>query len=487
MTTPSQYGWKFALLIVLLCMGAALTCAFLGAKSLILVAGLAAVCGFLVLVIRFPEVLLVVCAFMPQWKTSYPLSQLGGGVDPTLVLLAGLLLLAAKQLLMHFSGLERQTIPDLFRGQWWLLSLYAAFCAMVAVSYTYTSAPEYGATKLLRLIFIGTLLLLSGLVFIRDESSLRRFFQFFIVCACITSLQLILHLEKRALGAEGDITRIGAGWLIGIGILLLLGYSHARSKLVSTLLIFSCLPLLLAGLIASAARGPLVALLLLLPIWLIFLDKRTSLSTRVLVAAVLSVSCVGSFLYLRSRDPGKYNSKLNEIVSMSEGEHTRGSANKRLKFYAETLQAIPDNLWLGQGVGSWSVVFTGKDARDYPHNLFLETTFEEGLAGQILLFAFLFAVGLAAYRVAKGSGFRYGVLLIVMTYSVTVTMFSGDLDDDRLIWLWAGVVIAVLRNMRPYYIVTRRVPARKRLASRTTPVPAPQAVLSTPTTYGERV
>jgi len=482
-----QYGWKFAALIVLLCMGTSVACAFLGAKSLLLVGGLVAVCGFLVLVVQFPETLLVVCAFMPQWKTSYPLSQLGGGVDPTLVLLAGLLLLMGKQLLLHFSGLERQTIPDLFRGQWWLLSLYAAFCAMVAVSYTYTSAPEYGGTKLLRLICIGTLLLLSGLVFVRDENSLRRFFRLFIACACITSLQLIFHLEKRVEGAEGDITRIGAGWLIGIGILLLLGYSYSRSKLISMLTIFACLPLLLAGLIASAARGPLIALLLFLPIWLFFFDKRTSFSTRVLVAAVLSVSCVGSFLYLRSRDPGKYNSKLNEIVSMSEGEHTTGSATKRLEFYAETLQAIPDNLWLGQGVGSWSVAFMGKDTRDYPHNLFLETTFEEGLTGQILLLIFLGAVGLAAYRVAKGSGFRYGVLLIVMMYCVTVTMFSGDLDDDRLIWFWAGIVIAVLRNMQPYYIVTRRVPARKRLAPRTAPVPAPQAVLSTPTTYGERV
>lgn len=487
MSSHSPYGWRFALAIVVVSACAAIICAFLGAKSLILVAGAAAACGFLVFAVRFPEALLAVCAFMPQWKSSYPLSGLGGGVDLTLVALAFLLLLIAKQSLMHFSRLERQSITDLFRGQWLPLSLYAAFCAMVAISYTYTSAPEYGGTKLLRLLFIGTLLLLSGLVLIRDERSLRRFFQMFIVCSCITSLQLIFHLETRAVGAEGDITRIGAGWLIGIGVLLLLGYSYSRSKFISAMLIFACLPLLLVGLIASAARGPLIALFLLLPIWLILFDKRTTFFTRVLVSGVLIASCAGAFVYLRAKDPGKYNSKLNEMVGMSEGRHTTGSATKRLRFYEETLQAIPDNLWLGQGVGSWSVVFTGKDTRDYPHNLFLETTFEEGLTGELLLLLFLFVVILAAYRAARASGFRYGVLTIIMMYCTTVTMFSGDLDDDRVIWLWAGVAIAVLRNMQTYYVLRRRVLARRSLRVRTAaPAPASPSVLKPATSYGEQ-
>lgn len=486
MSSRSPYGWKFALAIVFVCGCAAVVCAFLGAQSLILVAGALAACGFLVFAVRFPEALLAVCAFMPQWKSSYPLSGVGGGADLTVVALAFLLLLVAKQLLMHFSGLEYQSVADLFRGQLLPLALYGAFCAMVAISYTYTSAPDYGGTKLLRLLFIGTLLLFSGLLLIRDESSLRRFFQMFIACSCITSLQLIFHLEKRTLGAEGDITRIGAGWLIGIGVLLLLGYSYSRSKIVSGLLIFTLFPLLLAGLIASAARGPLIALFLLLPVWLIFFDKRTTFFTRMLVAGVLTVSCVASFVYLRAKDPGKYNSKLNEIVSMSEGRHTTGSATKRLRYYAETLQAIPDNLWLGQGVGSWSVLFMGKDTRDYPHNLFLETTFEEGLTGQLLLFSFLFVVLLAAYRIARASAFRYGVLTILMMYCMTVTMFSGDLDDDRVIWLWAGVTLAVLRNMHKYYVVKRRVPVQRRLEARTAAAAASQTVLKPAPSFGEQ-
>ena len=485
MNSPSQYGWKFALALVFLCVCAAVVCALLGAKSLLLVAGLVAACGFLFLVIRAPEILLVVCAFMPQWKTSYPLSEVGGGVDLTLLLLVGLLLVVIKQLLLHFSGVERENLPALFRGQWLPLALYAAFCAIVALSYSYTSAPDYGGTKLLRLVFIGTLFLLSGPVLIRDDRALHRFLQLFLLCSCVTSLQLILHLEKRALGAEGDITRIGAGWLIGTGILLLLGYPYSRSKFISGLLVALCLPLLLAGLVASAARGPLVALLLLLPVWLVFFDKRTTLTARVFVAGLLAACCVASFLYLRSRDPDKYNSKLNEIVSMSEGHNTTGSATKRLRFYAETAAAIPDHLWLGQGVGSWGVFFMGKDARDYPHNLFLETTFEEGLVGELLLLSFLVAVGVAAYRLAYASSFHYGVLAVIVMFCVTVTMFSGDLDDDRLIWLWAGVTIAALRNVQSRRVVVRRVLPRPSQVGRTAPLPTAEPILN-PATSGER-
>jgi O-antigen ligase len=117
-----------------------------------------------------------------------------------------------------------------------------------------------------------------------------------------------------------------------------------------------------------------------------------------------------------------------------------------LSFYSKTIEAIPDNLWLGQGVGSWSVFYYGKDARGYPHNLFLETTFEEGMVGEVLLLLFLYLLATATRRMLRATKLQYGVIAGLLLYCVSVSMFSGDLDDNRILWFWAGITMAVCRN-----------------------------------------
>jgi hypothetical protein len=44
------------------------------------------------------------------------------------------------------------------------------------------------------------------------------------------------------------------------------------------------------------------------------------------------------------------------------------------------------------------------------------------------------------------TNFQYGVLAGLLVYCVSVSMFSGDLDDNRILWLWAGIIMAVCRN-----------------------------------------
>jgi len=274
-----------------------------------------------------------------------------------------------------------------------------------------------------------------------------------VISACVTAVQMVFHLEHRGAGAETDITRIGAGWLIGMSILLLLGYPIVRDARRNLYLIVVALPLLSAGLIASAARGPMVSLAIALPLTLLWFSKQRLAGVRIWVAALLIGSCVASYFYLRHTDPDKYNAKLSEMIQLSTGRSASGSGVKRFSFYTRTLAAIPDNLWLGQGVGSWSIFYYGKDTRDYPHNLFLETTFEEGLVGQLLLLLFLGFLAMATRRMLKTTKLQYGVLAGLLIYCVSVSMFSGDLDDNRILWLWAGITMAICRNA---YLESRR-------------------------------
>jgi O-antigen ligase len=186
---------------------------------------------------------------------------------------------------------------------------------------------------------------------------------------------------------------------------------------------------------------------------------------------------------LRHFDPDKYNAKLSEMIQLSSGDKSsNGSAVKRFSFYTRTAAAIPDHFWLGQGVGSWSTFYYGRDTRGYPHNLLLETTFEEGVVGAVLLLLFLSFLAIAIRRMLVATDFQFGVLAGILVFCVSVSMFSGDLDDNRTLWLWAGIILAVCRNA---YLQSRRrnlLARYQRIAAR--PVPALSAgrtVLAHPT------
>jgi O-antigen ligase len=294
---------------------------------------------------------------------------------------------------------------------------------------------------------------------------------------------MIFHLQHRQVGAETDITRIGAGWLLGMSILLLVGYPIVRSRRRYLFCVVVGLPLLSAGLIASASRGAMVSLAVALLLTVFFFARRHFSAIRIWVAALLIGSCAASFFYLRHFDPDKYNAKLSEMIQLSGGDRgAEGSAAKRFPFYTRTLAALPDHLWLGQGIGSWSTFYYGRDMRGYPHNLLLETMFEEGVVGAVLFLLFLSFLAIAIRRMLLVTDFHYGVLAGLLVFCVSVSMFSGDLDDNRTLWLWSGIILAVCRNA---YLQSRRrslLDRYQRMTARKVPAVRPGRKVLAPAT-----
>src|SRR5262249_38304292 len=156
-------------------------------------------------------------------------------------------------------------------------------------------------------------------------------------------------------------------------------------------------------------------------------------ASHALAVALILACCVGSYLYIRRLDPDKYSGKAAELVRLSSGKAGSGSASQRLDYYRRTLLAIPDHLLFGEGVGSWSFFYYGADRREYPHNLFLETSYEEGLFGQLLLLGFLILMAYAIRDNLRVTNHHFGVLAGLLLFCVLVSMFSGDLDDNRIL------------------------------------------------------
>jgi O-antigen ligase len=172
---------------------------------------------------------------------------------------------------------------------------------------------------------------------------------------------------------------------------------------------------------------------------------RLRIATASFMLLFLALGLGGAYFALRQTDAGKYSAKANELEVLFTGGSSSGSGGERVGLYRTTLAALPKQPLLGSGIGSWSTFYYGSDQRNYPHNLFLEIAFEEGLVGFTAFLALLLLVGLSLYRMIGDSQLHFLALGLVVLYCVIISLFSGDLDDNRLLWLWIGVALSVSR------------------------------------------
>ena len=86
----------------------------------------------------------------------------------------------------------------------------------------------------------------------------------------------------------------------------------------------------------------------------------------------------------------------------------------------------------------------GEDVRLYPHNLVLELGAENGLIGVLIFGALIivtFAIGLTFLKREKGLArvvVRY--LLVVCCFSLLNAMVSGDINDNRILFTFVGLI-----------------------------------------------
>lgn len=421
--------------------------------------GLAAMAVVPYLIIQFPEWFLVAALFVPQWKAIFGYGSTGGSADPTVLMLICLAVGLLWRVVMWFGRIGYSELRGMFSRLHVQIGAFVLFAAVLTVSYAYTNAPLYGGTKLSRFLFIGILLFISPFFILLKERDFLNFSRLFVGFGTITAVALIGTLEMRSRNADTDITKIGAGWLVGMAVLLLIFYPLTQNRWRQRALVIILLPILVGGSMAAAARGPILSLTLCVFIGMANLIRVGKLksSTAAVMILFLLTGVGGSYLALRQTDLEKYNAKATELEDMASGGSSTGSAAKRLDFYRATINAIPNQPLFGTGIGSWPVFYYGTDVRGYPHNLLLEIAYEEGLGGLTIFLTLLFVVGVALVKMIRASHSHFLVLGLLVLYCVLVSLFSGDLDDNRVLWLWIGVGLSVCRIVQTHISDYRRV------------------------------
>lgn len=367
--------------------------------------------------------------------------------DPTMIVL--LLASAAIfiELLLAVSSNSRPSLHQLFAGQALGVLLFLGFTTVLALSYLYSPAHYWGQEKLLHFVVFESVVFFAPLILIHCEDDLEQLLVTFFLLGlalAIKSLYVFLHPTAKVLAGEKDITHIGAAQLIGMTLLIFF-YAQPFRRFPKILAV----PVLGIGMVACAARGPLLSMLIVMVVYSFAVRKNTGFVNykQILRGIAIVVVVTGCALLWVERFPAaqaKIAEKQLELEAFAGGAHNPGGTmEERLDYYRSAISAFRKDPLIGLGLDGWTVYYYGFEKSDYPHNIVLEIAAEQGVVGLATFLAFLAAVWMASRRIWKQRP-EHAFAIPLFLYSFLVCMFSGDINV-RALWFWSGTIFAISR------------------------------------------
>ena len=384
--------------------------------------------------------------------------------DPTVVFLGILAISLLLEVLLRLSGCARFTLRNAFAGQATVLITFLAFFSIMVISYMYTPAALAGGIKLARFVFISSPLFFAPFLLLNEERDLKQFVAISLVLSLVLAFRSVWEIAhgsglQMILAGNGDITRIGDAQLLGAMIIVLVYYRFTERF--ARFIIIVCIPILIVGLIACAARGPIFSLVFALVIGLFGIRRGSVFVSRKVVLvglALLAIVAVSSVLWIEKFPvaKSKFMQKKSELSLFSSWQNPGGTASQRLEFYRRATQGFHEKPFFGWGMGGWVTYYYGYDGTsktsrgrlpfqtEYPHNFVLEVAIEQGVIGLIALGLLLVAVSKRLKRLRTDGAGRYSFLVPIILYYLAAGMFSQDINSREL-WFWCGVVCSVAR------------------------------------------
>lgn len=411
-----------------------------------------AVIILVILILKYPPLSLALFLMTPFFKAAlmlkFPIFRV---VDYTVM--CGILVLIAMAYSFIRSGGRLKDILSI------PLFVYLLLAAILLVGVTYTSAPKYGLQKSSRFATLGLIAFLAPIVFAHSVKEVKLMIWIIIGGGILLAVGTIVEpyaavlrtsAETRAGFLESSplatATKIGVAATIFL-LFAIMAHTSLRLRIAS----LTVLPLMIAGMVITGSRGPFLGLILT---WLvaIFICRRgISKAWIPVITAAISIAMIVSF------------AKLPEIATTRIANMWRSRYDMTAAAYARTERFVwtadrfVERPVLGHGTGAFAVDRGGQDIRAYPHNIILELLYEQGLIGAAVLLIFLWLI-FSRWRQAARLVYLYeldiGIFQIVhmagLLFLLTLTqaMKSGDIDGNRMMFFFAGLVVAEFNLVR---------------------------------------
>ncbi|CAM3417561.1 O-antigen ligase like membrane protein [Zobellia roscoffensis] len=228
-----------------------------------------------------------------------------------------------------------------------------------------------------------------------------------------------------------DIRKFYLGFGMGLCILAILQVYLKKSYLVG---FFSIVVLLGLG-----ARGALIFLMITLLVWkwksllvkiMDFRIKPKILRNLAIASTVLPIILITqyekiySFLYLGII-------RFTSLFQIGEDKSVLGRV-ERITFTIDYIFNSLSTFLFGNGIGSFGIIYSGQDKREYPHNIFLEVFFELGIFFLLLFLIFLFLPFFYKRRI---------LFKLFVFYFLLNALKSGDLVGLWLLFIFIGLLV----------------------------------------------
>ena len=305
-----------------------------------------------------------------------------------------------------------------------------------------SSAEAYGSVKV-QLFVADTLIVLVGAVFVgSSRADLEKFLMATLAILAGGALLLLFNLvsggahtvvaDRFSLAAQEYpiyLARDSAdGLLVAIYAILAATRPQVRAWAVAVS------PALVVALIAAGSRGPIVAFAfgLVTLIGLAAASGRTR--TRLLiVAGALLVAMILVPLVVPGSSIGR---SLSAVLGSSAGL----SSNGRSDLWSQAFTAFNLHPLLGVGWGGFAAL---NPSELYPHNILLEVSTELGIVGAAVVVGIVGGGArtlISIWRSTRGTEKLQAALLISLLLTAFVNaLFSGAIQDNAHVWLWAGL------------------------------------------------
>ena len=357
-------------------------------------------------------------------------------------------------------------VKILLEGNWKLPSepksivyLFLIFGLLLGISYIYTASPDYGFRKILRFNTFAVTIFISPLLIIKSPADSKRLLSYFyfllVIIIGIMLLQFVYFLKW------GDFAIVLAYWnrisipganpiqvsrYLAIGAAMMIALL-IRNKPSQSLHYFAILFVILLSIILSGSRGPLVSIIIGSIVYAILYERKHSF--RIYGYGILAIGTIITLLLLlpESLTQRFFDLSQGSVIMTQQGVRRISTIATRFEFWSMSLQAWFSSItsfFIGLGAGSFSSLFIWRDWRWYPHNLFFEIIVELGLIGLVIGILFIIkSYQIINKGIQRGSFTDHSALWVAGTVVMFIAaQFSGDINDNRILWMFIGISIA---------------------------------------------
>ncbi|WIV45303.1 O-antigen ligase family protein [Glutamicibacter nicotianae] len=302
----------------------------------------------------------------------------------------------------------------------------------------------YGTQKLLTLFTFTLITVIAPFFLLQTERQGVTFLGTLVVLSCFVGVTSFQNgaLDSLTGSTFDDINPISLSRMMGTGLVILVIFAFARDRRMLwrvLMLVMACG--LLVVIFASGRRGPVLAVIVGITVAFAFAPAFSRHRIRTILSGLVALAIAGRFA-ISSGSAGS-----ERVLSFFVGEED-ASTTAREQIWNQAIDIAKSNPF-GVGWASFPQhsdlgTMVSDSGRMYPHNIFLEGFVEGGwLVGSILL-VFVVLASLRLRRLATTQ--TLSVFLGILGFTLTNAMVSGDINDQKLMWVALGLAFALRRE-----------------------------------------